>query len=298
MSASTFKVIIQDSIMNLYEDKSHINNQHTLALANYFERGEWREDKLLEYLFNNMKYGALSYQERKSLIDESFSTIKQSANNLRIDDKGGEIAEIFLHGIMKDYYKALSILPKIFYKQSSNLYANGADSVHIVVNNNDFTLWLGEAKFYVRIADAIRDAVESVNSLLENIDGKLRKEFQLIVNHNDLRDNLKSNTQIYDSIKYFLEENNSLDNIIKKIHVPICILHGSNITKKNTCVDIDYFKKIETYYNKKIPEIVDKIHFKFSSYSMVHFYIIIFPVPDKSTLVENFNNKIKNFRNR
>ena len=50
---------------------------------------------------------------------------------------------------MKNHYKALSAIPKIFYKQNDNDNAKGSDSVHIVIDpNGGFQLWLGEAKFY------------------------------------------------------------------------------------------------------------------------------------------------------
>ena len=49
---------------------------------------------------------------------------------------------------MKHHYGALSAVPKIFYKQNVQDNAKGADSVHIVLNNNDFSIWFGEAKFY------------------------------------------------------------------------------------------------------------------------------------------------------
>ncbi|MGY8685369.1 Hachiman antiphage defense system protein HamA [Bradyrhizobium sp. UFLA05-153] len=67
------------------------------------------------------------------------------------------------------------VVTKIFYKQNDQDNAKGADSVHIVVNGDDFTLWFGEAKFYNSIADARLDAV--VTSVLNSLStDKLKKE--------------------------------------------------------------------------------------------------------------------------
>jgi hypothetical protein len=83
---------------------------------------------------------------------------------------------------MKDYYTALSVVPKIFYKQNVNDNAKGADSVHIVIDNNeqDFSLWFGEAKFYQNIDGAINSAINSVDGFLRN-DEQIRKENSIIM---------------------------------------------------------------------------------------------------------------------
>lgn len=82
-------------------------------------------------------------------IASPYTTLTESVKNLRLVDtdngQGSEIAEIVLYGIMRYYYGALPVVPKIF----ANDNAKGADSVHIVLDDKgDFTLWLGEAKFY------------------------------------------------------------------------------------------------------------------------------------------------------
>src|SRR3546814_13092016 len=85
------------------------------------------------------------------------SMLERSAKNLRLlsddeDNDGGEIGEILLYGLMKKYYSALPVVPKIFYKQNTRDYAQGADSVHIVLDDEGgYTLWLGESKFYNRL---------------------------------------------------------------------------------------------------------------------------------------------------
>ena len=62
---------------------------------------------------------ALSAQEREKLIDNDYGRLIEAAKHLRLVDKeqngkGSEIAEIILYGIMKNHYKALSAIPKIF----------------------------------------------------------------------------------------------------------------------------------------------------------------------------------------
>ncbi|WP_457825501.1 HamA C-terminal domain-containing protein, partial [Staphylococcus aureus] len=87
------------------------------------------------------------------------------------------------------HYKALPVVPKIYYKQNRNDNAKGADSVHIVIADDgaDFSLWLGESKFYSDIGDARLDKV--VQSVLEMLNSeKIRKENSIIMGLTDLGD--------------------------------------------------------------------------------------------------------------
>lgn len=151
-----FEILIDDifSVINQDDALMPIENKRVLSIINDFEDGSWRYDKFQKFIWNNIKETALSYKERQALVDEGEdSVLTEAAKNLRlIDDKedageGGEIAEILLYGIMKNYYKALPVVPKIFYKQNTQDFAKGADSVHIVVEDETtFSLWLGESE--------------------------------------------------------------------------------------------------------------------------------------------------------
>src|SRR5690606_24289083 len=140
---------------------SPAENKTVLSLANDFEDGNWRLKKFEHFVWDNIALTALSARERSNLAGKNSSILYEAAKNLRLTDKegdlgrGSELAEIVLYGIMHDYYKALPVVPKIFYKQNTQDNAKGADSVHIVLEeDNDFSLWFGEAKFYTSIEDA------------------------------------------------------------------------------------------------------------------------------------------------
>ena len=159
-----------------------INNKKVLSLVNDYEDGTWRYTKFQDFIWDNVVETALSKSEREKLIDQDHTRLRTAAKNLRLTDKekekgkGSELAEIVLYGIMKHHYKALSVVPKIFYKQNSQDYAKGADSVHIVLEgDDDFSLWFGEAKFYYSIEDARLDSIiDSVGNSLQT--DKLKKE--------------------------------------------------------------------------------------------------------------------------
>lgn len=302
MVSIVFDTLIDDSlakITNVSQLKSLLNKR-VLSLANDFEDGKWRYTRFQNYLWDNIAQTALSERERAALVDQSHSSLVAAAQNLRLTDRdeigqGSEIAEVFLYGVMRNHYNALPVVPKIFYKQNVQDNAKGADSVHIVVDadSNDFTLWFGEAKFYNSIADARLDAV--VSSVYASLDtGKLRKENAIITNVSDI-DQLKMAETLRNKIKAALSSQVSIDHLKSKIHVPILILH--ECAKTAACANLSeaykqsmiahHTERAEAYFTKQISK-SSTLH----KYSDISFHIILFPVPNKKTIVDAFLNAV------
>lgn len=292
----TFDVVVDDSLQNLSDDTIDPNNKALLSLVNGFESGKWRRQQFEHFIWNNIKDTALSQVEREALIGEEQSVITKSAKNLRLskgDEKGGEIGEILLYGIMKKYYSALPVVPKIFYKQNRNDYAKGADSIHITLNEDGtFSFWLGEAKFYNSLEDArLNSIVKSVHNMF--IDDKLRKELNIVTSLKDL-DLLIEDKSLLEDIKHKLSDGISLDEIKQHLHVPILILHECNITNSHTDDFTDYKRKIAEEHIKKAEVFMKKQDSKFASvymYKEIKFHLILFPVPNKLNLVDRFYKK-------
>lgn len=192
-----FEVLINEAFSVITNDDtlSPIENKRVFSLSNTFEDGAWNYSKFQKFIWNNIKETALSYRERQSLaLEGEDSILTEAAINLRLSEsendigRGSEISEILLYGIMKKYYNALPIVPKIFYKQNSQDNAKGSDSVHIVIEGgNEFSLWFGESKFYNSIENARLDVI--IDSVKESLTlRKLKKENRLITNLSDIND--------------------------------------------------------------------------------------------------------------
>jgi hypothetical protein len=281
---------------------SPIDNKYVFSLVNDFESGSWRYDKFKNYIWNNIAETALSKSERDNLINKPNSILVESAKNLRITNdigNGSELCEILLYGIMKEYYSALPVVPKIFYKQNANDNAKGADSVHIVIedNGNDFSLWFGEAKFYKDINGAINSAIESVDNFLRN-DNQIKKENSIITSIDDIN-NLNLSDELINKIKISLSFENSLDNIKPKINIPILLLYECDITKEaNKFTDehkeqiISFHKdKANKYFKKQIERMSDIF-----KYTDIKFHLILFPIPDKAYIVDSFVENANHYR--
>lgn len=303
----TFEILIDDTFANVTTDKalSPINNKSVLSLINDFEDGAWRYRKFQEFIWDNITETALSSKERLSLIDKPLSSLTEAAKKLRLtdtakDDKGqgSELAEIVLYGIMKHHYKALPVVPKIFYKQNAQDFAKGSDSVHIVLEGkDDFSLWFGEAKFYNSIEDVRLDSiVQSVENSLQT--DKLKKENSIITNVCDI-DNLTISDDLKKKIKELLSTRESMDNFKPKLNIPILLLHECSITQKFTTLTEAYkteikehhLQRAESYFKKQLAK-MGGLHM----YSEIKFHVILFPVPVKETIVKKFVENVDHYK--
>ena len=299
----SFKILIDCPFRSICRlDKAeHINKEWLLSIINDFEDGKWWQSRFERFIFDNIKETALSKKEIEILGGQEYSVLSKAISNLRItdkDDSGGEIAEILLYGIMRHHYGALPVVPKIFYKQNVNDYAKGADSVHVVIGpDGDYSLWLGEAKFYSSIEDVRLNAIiSSVSETLRT--DKIRKENSIITNLHQL-DELGLDKGLVTKIYEGLDENRSLDYLKPRLHIPILLLHECNITKAETNLTEDYISKIQEYHKERANSFVKKKLeseiIKVNLYDEISFHLILFPVPDKEIIVESFINKCNAF---
>lgn len=158
-------------------------------MINDFEDGKWMTDSFMGYIWDNIAEQRLNAEERAALGERPSSLLAKAARNLRITDSdvsGGEIAEILLYAIMRYFYGALPVVPKIFYKQNINDFAKGADSVHVVLEENgSLSFWLGEAKFYNTLENPRLDKiVASVHETLKS--DEIKKTNAIVVGLKDI----------------------------------------------------------------------------------------------------------------
>jgi hypothetical protein len=300
-----FDVVVDDLFLNLeIPEDVDPSKKALLTLINGFEDGNWMLSKFNSFIWNNIKETALNQEERNALIEEENTVLERSAKNLRLlnddeDNDGGEIGEILLYGLMKKYYGALPVVPKIFYKQNTRDYAKGADSVHIVLgNNNDYTLWLGESKFYNSLDSSRLDKIVlSVQGLLNS--DKLKKELSIVTSLKDL-DLCIENVELRNKIKNELKDGVSLDEIKKHLHVPILLLHECQVTSSTKITDSNYKKSLIAHhleiarkYMKKQDSILKS---SIWNYEDISFHLILFPIPLKSDILKSFFTKAKLFQ--
>ncbi|WP_407266820.1 DUF1837 domain-containing protein [Tenacibaculum maritimum] len=303
-----FKILIDDFFesFNTAPELNPIDKKKVISIINDFEDGKWRYNEFQNFVWDNIAETALSFRERQSLINQPLSQLTEAAKKLRLTDKekdiskGSELAEIVLYGLMKSHFKALPVVPKIYYKQNPKDNAKGADSVHIVVEKDDFTLWFGEAKFYSSIDDTrLNSIITSVENSLRT--DKIKKENSIVTDLHDI-DYLVEEDVLNKKIKRALSPKESLDSLKPKLHIPILLLHECELTKSEKELNQEYKENIirehkeraQSYFEKQVKKISDKVY----KYSEITFHIILFPVPIKKNIIDEFVNIARFHQNR
>lgn len=298
-----FHVLVNCPFVDLVDDDSlsPIDKKYCLSLVNGFEDGHWQNKYFMEFVWDNVKETALSKKEREALAGNESSMLDSAAANLRITDDdvtGGEIAEILLYGVMKHYYGALPIVPKIFYKQNKNDFAKGADCVHIVIEEDgSFSLWLGEAKFYTTLDSSNLDkVVKSVHNTLST--EQIKKENTIITNISDLYEFEEISEDLRNYIIHVLRAS-SIDVLKPHLHIPILLLHQCQITGEATEQNEEYLMKLKDAYKQKtnayFAKQIDGCRDVFK-YSDITFHLILIPVPDKKDIVTKFKKRADVYR--
>lgn len=297
-----FKCIIDKSLLELFPGgDGSLQNKSLLSYLNGFESGEWRYSHFNDFIFDNMCETALSEDERSKLVNEPRSSLRKAAKNLRISEdagQGSELAEILLYGVMRHHYKALPVVPKIFYKQNSQDNAKGADSVHIVLEEDgSFSLWYGESKFYLDLWDAMNKAIRSIKDTIS--DSKIRKENSIVTSMSDLKACIKDDAKS-EEIKRTLSSDTSLDDMKLILHIPILLLHECKITAEHTLMSQEYLDQMVNMYQEKAQHFFEKLDKECKSvscYDSITFHLIPFPIPNKKEVVTNFLGMATSLRN-
>lgn len=298
---TSFEVIIDDTLYNLTQQGS--NNENLLSSINDFQDGDWWYEKFNNYIFDNIVLTALSASERKKIPNSSHTQLKKACKNLRLTNsnvdngEGSEIAEILLYAFMQEHFKALSVVPKIFYKQNSNIYALGADSVHIVLEKNGFSIWYGEAKFYKKITSVqLREIAKSVYNSLQT--QKIRKENSFITDLNDLVEVLGEDNR-KEAILSLLDDKTSLDELKSHLHIPIMLLYECELTAQQQELSDGYKESLKQFQINKAEEYFSmqkNLCEDIFKYTDITFHLIFFPVPNKKKVTNIFISNAQFYR--
>ena len=118
-----------------------------LALCAGFERGEWRNDQLADHVMEWLPEFALNYSELNEIgHHNAIKIIKKAAKIVYQTEKygsRGEFGEILLHIAIRQIYKTIPAITKVYYKSAVNETVKGFDAVHVVKAANGLELWIG-----------------------------------------------------------------------------------------------------------------------------------------------------------
>ena len=229
-----------------------------------------------------------------------FDRIKNGEDGLddEIEDKylrRGEFGELILHLLLRDRFKTIPLISKIYFKDSLGHAVHGFDCVHIEAEAQ--TLWLGESKLYI-------DPIKGLSALIKDLDEHLncqflQDEFSLISKKvHGVGNKATEYNEIIKDRDYWIRLLTSTDykKTLTKIKIPLICTYTSGIFKKYSDEEDVNFKKEYSEEIQKLKEYFEK-KLNHSWKDRLEIILILFPVMDKNELVKILHTKIEALQN-
>ena len=264
-----------------------------LALCAGFERGEWRNDQLADHIMEWLPEFALNYSELNEIgHHNAVQMTKKAARIVYQTEKyglRGEFGEILLHIAIRQIYKTIPAVSKIYYKSAVNKTVEGFDAVHVVKRVDGLELWIGETKFYNAVGKAINDVCIEIVDHLET--DYLRTEFLLIKNKIDPL------WPEANSLKALLKESISLDDVFQRACIPVLLTYDSAVVQNTSNANQEYLDKIHVEFSQAYKKMRDKLkkeyEARFSQTLPITVHVILIPLKDKLALVGALDARLK-----
>lgn len=201
-----------------------------------FELQKWRCDAFANHIMEWIADYALVEEELTVSHANMYVRLQQAAIRIYTSDnykKRGEIGEIALHAICRDFFGTVPFAPRVHYLTASNDVVKSFDMVHVrYLATGAFELWLGEAKFYKDPNEAIASAIESVKAHIEA--GFLKGEKLL------LGPQISKSIPRYEEIRALFSQNASIDRLFDTAVFPVCIASDSEAVANHKSHDDQY----------------------------------------------------------
>lgn len=255
-----------------------------------YEAKQWRTEQLVRDFFRrHLSSFALNYSEWKKIDgDSAADALSRSARMVYETDKyqrRGEFGELFLHGILRDFYGAQPAVSKIYFEDGPNEVAKGFDSVHVVLNDDGaLDLWLGEAKLYESMTGAISEIVKSLNDHVG--EQFLRREFLAITNKFDVE------WEHTEALSELLDDNTSLDLIVDRLVMPVLLTYKSRAIGKYDVVCDDYKDALVA----EGKDAWEKFKAKLAGDFPVTIYLIVLPLEDTAKVRDIADRTLRNYQ--
>ena len=249
-----------------------------------YELGEWRYNDFAEYLFEWLPEFALKYTDLTQINSATaMSFIKKAARTVYNTDnykRRGEFGELLLHAIIRELFNSQPVISKLYYKSSINDTVKGFDAVHIVENNKELELWLGEVKFYKEIDAAISDVIKELQK--HTVQDYLKSEFSLITTKID-------DSWIHaDAVRRLLSTRTSLDEVFKRLCIPVLLTYESNTIQKFTSVSEEFKKRLCSEFINHYATFVSKLPLK-----SLNIHLMLLPLKDKGKLQKKLHERLE-----
>lgn len=142
---------------------------------------------------------------------------------------------------MRQEYGTDAAVSKFWFKDAANDTAKGFDVVHLSTGRTtqgELHLWLGEAKFYGNLNQAVTAAIESVREHLEA--NYLKSEFMLVSSKVDREAPYAS------VLLELLNKKTPLDQVFSVLHIPVLVTYDSSALTRHDRHSEQYFSELRS----------------------------------------------------
>ena len=256
----------------------------SIAVCPDFESGTWRYKQLADHLLDWLPDVALRPNEREALLYEPHKQLARACRRLFDTDdprRRGEVGEILLHALCRQEFSTEPFVARLFYKMRTNDFVTSVDVVHLLYNDDedDLELWLGEAKLYQDLDQAKYAALKSIAPLW---DSEFLHEMKALIGPK-----VELGIKYAEKLTWLFSEETSLDQIVDRIVIPICLAADYPATKSASSRTAAYIAEIDnelqktrTWFRERVP--VD-----------VSIVCMLIPMDDKTKLETAFNERIR-----
>lgn len=249
-----------------------------------YESDKWRVKQFVEHVMEWLPECTLNYSELQQFASGTgVKQIREAAKRVYESEAyagRGEFGELFLHIALRQVFKSVPAVAKLYFKSATNDTVKGFDAVHVVSGDKGLELWLGEVKFYEDGMRAIRDVVSELRDHLD--EDYLRTEFML------LKSKVDPNWPGADAFQALIRKNASLDQIFSSVCIPVLVTYDSTcLTAHKQANDayIEAFKtEIQHYYDAFAKKDLPK---------KVRVHLFLLPLNTKKLLIKELHDKLK-----
>jgi hypothetical protein len=132
-------------------------------------------------------------------------------------------AEVLLHAVCRELYGSSTVVNKVVFKTADNDTYKGFDAVHTVhATDGTLELWLGEAKFFAKIKDALRSIAQDLEAHLS--EAYLRNEFAIVA------EKIDPEHPHAEDLQSLMHPNRRIDDVFPRIVIPAFVTYDSAAT--------------------------------------------------------------------
>lgn len=252
-----------------------------------FDQNRFRLKPLVDVITSVIPEFAMGYYKGPTIpFPNLVPILREAARRVYTTDKyksRGEFGELILHLLLRDFCGSTPLISKIYFKDTDNATVHGFDGVHIVINDNEKQLWLGESKLYEDGKAGVRDLANDLKIHLEA--DYLRREFNLIS---------PKLPDTFPEVEYWrdlLHEHTRLDEILDKVCIPMVCTYTSKLFSEHTDNTMEYLADFEaecqvlkdTFEGRKIETDVDVL-------------LMLLPIESKTDLVNKLDERLRHMQ--